>query len=62
MSTCVILDISYNDLATSQPFENTVDVGELQGKHIKALLEFSAVPYNFKRYYADVNLLQVSGM
>ncbi|XP_022902715.2 apyrase [Onthophagus taurus] len=55
-------DISFNDLATSQPFGNTVDTGKLQGKYIRELMESAAMPYNSKRVYADVNLIQVSGI
>lgn len=55
------IEITYNDLATAQPFANTIDYGELQGKYIKEFMETAATPYSSKRVYADVNLLQVSG-
>lgn len=34
-------NITYADLITSQPFSNTVDIIELQGKHLLEALEFS---------------------
>ncbi|XP_021942386.1 apyrase-like isoform X2 [Zootermopsis nevadensis] len=34
-------NITYADLLTAQPFENTVDIIELQGKHLLEALEFS---------------------
>ncbi|KAI4455137.1 nucleotidase-related [Holotrichia oblita] len=55
-------DITFNDLATSSPFANTVDYVELQGKYIKELLEKAASPYSSSRVTADVNLLQISGI
>lgn len=48
-------------MATAQPFENTFDVGELQGKYIKELLEQTTYSYYYHRLYASVSLLQVSG-
>jgi hypothetical protein len=37
----LITDITYADLLTAQPFSNTVDIIELQGKHLLETLEFS---------------------
>lgn len=37
----LLTDITYADLLTAQPFSNTVDVIELQGKHLLETLEFS---------------------
>ncbi|XP_064212299.1 uncharacterized protein LOC661310 [Tribolium castaneum] len=54
-------DITYSDMMTAQPFENTFDVGEIEGKYIKEMFEFSMTPYSYGRTYADVNLLQISG-
>lgn len=42
-------NITYTDLITSQPFGNTVDLIELQGKHILETLEFS-VSNSYSRY------------
>ncbi|RZC39648.1 uncharacterized protein BDFB_009824 [Asbolus verrucosus] len=54
-------DITYNDMMTAQPFGNTFDVGEIEGKYIKEMFEFSMTPYNYQRAYADINMLQSSG-
>jgi hypothetical protein len=37
----LLTDITYADLLTAQPFSDTVDVIELQGKHLREALEFS---------------------
>ncbi|KAG5884885.1 hypothetical protein JTB14_025049 [Gonioctena quinquepunctata] len=55
-------NITYNDLVTSQPFANTFDIGEIEGKYIKELLEYVAKFYYFGRVYSSLNLLQVSGL
>ncbi|GJQ83469.1 hypothetical protein Trydic_g8594 [Trypoxylus dichotomus] len=55
-------DITANDLGTSQPFANTIDYGELQGKYIKEFMEKAAMPYSNGRVDADINLMQVSGI
>ncbi|KAF5274933.1 hypothetical protein FQA39_LY18691, partial [Lamprigera yunnana] len=54
--------ISYKDLLTVIPFENTIDVGEIKGKHIKEFLETAAVPFTNQRIRSNFNLLQVSGI
>lgn len=48
-------------MVTSQPFSNTVDFGQIQGKYIKEALEQSAGAYDNARVLSDLNLLQVSG-
>ncbi|XP_063911898.1 apyrase-like isoform X2 [Zophobas morio] len=48
-------NITYNDIVTAQPFANTIDIGEVTGKHLKEILESSVSTDN-------INLLQVSGM
>lgn len=48
--------VTYDDLFTSLPFQNTIDTFELQGRHLLEAMEFSAAAY---RYY---NFLQFSGM
>lgn len=58
---CAISEITFNDLATAIPFENTIDVGELKGKYIKEFLERSTEPFNNQRIKLDLNLLQMSG-
>lgn len=37
----VYLAITYSDLVTTIPFENTVDTVDLRGNHLKKLLEYS---------------------
>ena len=48
--------LTYSDLVTTTPFENTVDSMELQGKYIREAMEFSV------RYADSPSILQVSGM
>ncbi|KAF4521723.1 hypothetical protein B566_EDAN012171 [Ephemera danica] len=56
------------DLLTAQPFNNTIDTVELQGKDILAILERSAAPKsNMRRrrdlrYYDVLGFMQVSGI
>lgn len=57
----ISLVITFNDLVTAQPFENTFDIGELQGKYIEEFLEFATTSfYNYRERF-DINLLQISG-
>ncbi|XP_074040522.1 apyrase [Leptinotarsa decemlineata] len=44
-------NITYSDVTISQPFLNTLDMGEIEGRYLKELLEFSSE-----------DLIQVSGM
>ncbi|XP_018574672.1 apyrase [Anoplophora glabripennis] len=55
-------DITYADMVTAQPFENTFDVGELQGIYIKELLEYNTLPYSYGRVYVSLKLMQFSGI
>ncbi|CAO1441184.1 unnamed protein product [Diamesa serratosioi] len=48
--------VTYDDLFTALPFQNTIDSFELRGDHLVEALEFSAAAYT---YY---NFLQFSGM
>lgn len=48
--------VTYDDLFTALPFQNTIDSFELRGDHLVEALEFSAAAYS---YY---NFLQFSGM
>jgi 5'-nucleotidase len=48
--------VTYDDLFTSLPFQNTIDTFELQGQHLLEALEFSAAAYSF------YNFLQFSGL
>lgn len=59
-------NITYADLITAQPFANTVDIIELQGKHILETLEFSVSnPYSLYRgngrHKRDVEAREFSG-
>ncbi|KAF5299598.1 hypothetical protein FQR65_LT09403 [Abscondita terminalis] len=55
-------NITYKDLLTAMPFENTVDTGEIRGKYIKEFLEKAAEPFNNQRIRSTFNMLQVSGI
>nr|XP_023014359.1 apyrase-like isoform X3 [Leptinotarsa decemlineata] len=55
-------DITYNDLATAQPFENTFDIGEIDGVHLRELFEYTSLPYGYKNAENRLNILQVSGL
>lgn len=48
-------ELTYSDLVTTTPFENTVDSLELEGKYIKEALEFSA-------RFDSPSILQIAGM
>lgn len=58
----IISDITFNDLLTAQPFENTIDVGEIEGKYIREALEFGCHDFVNGRSKLYTSLLQVSGM
>lgn len=50
MLSALVTDITFADLIIAQPFSNTVDIIELQGKHILEALEFSVSrPYSRHR-------------
>ncbi|XP_057660170.1 apyrase-like [Diorhabda carinulata] len=55
-------DITYNDMVTACPFENTLDFGVIQGKYLKELLEYTVAPYSKDKPNASLKLLQVSGI
>ncbi|KAL3266931.1 hypothetical protein HHI36_011081 [Cryptolaemus montrouzieri] len=55
-------NISYNDLITAQPFGNDLYFGEVSGKDLYDIFEFSATPYFFGRTFININILQVSGI
>jgi 5'-nucleotidase len=48
-------DLTFSDLVTTTPFENTVDSMELEGKYIRQALEFSA-------RFDSPSILQVAGL
>lgn len=47
--------LTYSDLVTTTPFENTIDTMELEGKYIREALEFSV-------RYDSPSVLQIAGM
>lgn len=49
-------ELTFSDLVTTTPFENTVDTLELQGKYIRQALEFSV------RFADSPSVLQIAGM
>lgn len=53
----MFLAITYMDLATTFPFENTIDTFDLQGVHVKELFEFAAKSFtsNDKRSFMQVS-------
>lgn len=54
--------ISYNDLATTVPFENSIDTFDLRGDHLKELFEY-AVKGSWQTTVFDGKFFtQVSGM
>ncbi|KAJ8967992.1 hypothetical protein NQ314_002526 [Rhamnusium bicolor] len=55
-------NITFSDMVTAQPFENTLDAAELQGKYIKELLEYNTHPYSYGREYSSLKLMQFSGI
>ncbi|XP_031636271.1 apyrase-like isoform X2 [Contarinia nasturtii] len=52
--------ISFMDLATTMPFENTIDTFDLLGEHVKELFEFAAKAFSSEN--DQRNFMQVSGM
>ncbi|KAB0793969.1 hypothetical protein PPYR_13589 [Photinus pyralis] len=55
-------EITFGDLMQVTPFESTVDVGEVKGKHIKEILEQSAKPFNNQRIMSSLDIIQTSGI
>jgi 5'-nucleotidase len=47
-------NITYSEIESVLPFNNTIDIAEIKGQHLKEILEFSVADVN-------INLLQVSG-
>ncbi|XP_063243476.1 apyrase isoform X3 [Bacillus rossius redtenbacheri] len=74
MNTSITQEITYNDLVTAQPFDNSVDTMELQGKHLLEALEQSvsspwssgdnnlAAPRSTARQFSGYGFLQYSGV
>lgn len=49
------------DILTVFPFENTIDLIEIKGKHLRAAFEFSAEDYDPKGFHLAGKFLQMSG-
>lgn len=54
------IDLTYSDLATTIPFENSIDTFDLRGEHLKALFEH-AVDDSWGETFESKWLTQVSG-
>lgn len=56
------IDITYADLISTIPFENSVDTIELRGDHLLEALEFSVASEWKEPEFSSINMLQVSGI
>jgi len=54
--------ISLEDILTVFPFQNTIDLIEIKGKHLREAFEFSAKGYDPKGFHLAGKFLQVSGI
>lgn len=48
-------------MVTAQPFGNTVDIGEIEGKYLKEMFESTTKEYYVGRIYSSLSLIQLSG-
>ncbi|XP_060524942.1 apyrase-like isoform X2 [Cylas formicarius] len=55
-------EITYDDAWVAQPFSNTIDVGEIEGKYLKEIFEEGCPAEEYTDSYSDLNILQVSGL
>lgn len=53
--------LTYGDLVTTMPFENTLDTMDMRGEHLLMALEFSASLSWEEDRYDGANTLQISG-
>lgn len=53
--------MTYADVVTAQPFENTVDIGDIQGKYLREMFEYTTKEYYVGRVYSSLSLIQLSG-
>lgn len=53
--------ITYSDLITTMPFENTLDTIELKGKHIVEMLEYAVTTPADEPSFSARNMLQFTG-
>nr|CAH7737873.1 unnamed protein product [Callosobruchus chinensis] len=61
-TTIEVGNITLNDMITAAPFGNTIDIGNMKGKYVKALLERNMFPYTYYGYASGVKLMQYSGV
>lgn len=54
--------ITFSDLATSLPFETTVDAFDIRGDHLRAALEHSVSYSTFPDFFSTHIMMQVSGL
>lgn len=54
--------ITLEDILTVFPFQNTVDLIEIKGKHLREAFEFSVEGYDPKGFHLAGKFLQVSGI
>lgn len=55
----IFSDITRNDLNTALPYENTLDVGEIEGSKLKELFEYNTIREIDGKIH--LRILQVSG-
>ncbi|XP_060524617.1 apyrase-like isoform X2 [Cylas formicarius] len=55
-------EITYYDAWMSQPYNNTIEKGQIRGSHLKDLFEQGAPADNYIASYSNLNILQVSGV
>lgn len=53
--------ITYSDLITTIPFENTLDTVELRGDHLLETLEYAVTKSYEEESFVGANMLQFSG-
>lgn len=56
-----ILVITFSDLVTTIPFENSIDSLDLRGDHLKEVLEYSVSKSWDPNKFSGAFMLQVSG-
>lgn len=56
-----ILDITYDDLLTAQPFGNTVNLGDIQGQYLQEMFEFTVQENYTGQGLPSMFLIQLSG-
>lgn len=54
-------ELSYGDLVSLMPFENTLDTMDMLGEHLLLALEYSATKSWDEDRFSGANILQISG-